>query len=106
MRQIEKHMVEAINAGRNWKESNTRVICRPLSWSNLDGCKPGEAARVFLHGNLICIVYNDGRRAYSSTGWNTPTTRSRLQALGCDCRIKAGRLVDYWTGAPIYDGRL
>lgn len=105
MRQIEKEMRAAINAGRNWKKDNTQVICSPLSWSNLDGCKPGEAARVFLHGNLICVVLTDGRREYSTTGWNTPTTRSRLRALGLDCRIKDGVIIDA-NDAPIYAGRL
>ena len=105
MRQIEKNMANAINAGRTWNDGNTAVNCRPLSWSNFGGVLDGERARVYLHGNLICVVYKDGRRAYSSTGWNTPTTRSRLQALGLDCRIYRGRLIDA-AGSPVYSGRL
>ena len=106
MKQIEKQMNVAICAGRTWSKDNTAVNCKPLRWSNMNGCKDDERARVYLHGNLICVVYKDGRRAYSSTGWNTTTTRSRLNALGCPCRIKAGVLVDSTTGAPIYAGRL
>ena len=37
--------------------------------------------KVYLHGNCIYAVY-DGVARFTLAGWNTPTTRSRLNALG------------------------
>jgi hypothetical protein len=106
MRQIENEMVRAINAGRNYKKDNTEVICGGLSWNYETNQFEPVRACVYLHGNLICKIYTDGRRAYSTTGWNTTTTRSRLQALGANCRIFRGRMIDTTTGRPFYSGRL
>lgn len=105
MRQVEKEMTAAIYAGRDWRKDNTQVICSPLSMSKFGGVSGDEKARIYLYGNCICVVYKDGRRAYSTTGWNTPTTRSRLQALGAGCRIFRGCMIDD-DGRPFYSGRL
>lgn len=106
MRQIEKEMAAAINAGRDWKKDNTTVICGGVAWDYSRNCWEPVRACVYLHGNLICKIYPDGRRAYSTTGWNTATTRSRLQALGADCRIKDFQMIETTTGRPFYSGRL
>lgn len=105
MRQIEKEMAAAINAGRDWKKDNTAVVCGGVSWNYDTNAWEPVRACVYLHGNLICKIYTDGRRAYSTTGWNTPTTRSRLQALGAGCRIFRGCMIDD-AGRPFYSGRL
>lgn len=74
MRTIEKNMITAINTlecGQEWQQGNTRVVHR---WDGV--------ICVYLHGNNIAVF--DGKKwLYSLCGWNTPTTRSRLNALGC-----------------------
>lgn len=91
MRQIEKMMVAAFNANRELHVSNTSV---ENSF--------GMAMLVFLHGN--CIASKDlktGKIAYSCGGWHTRTTASRLRALGCDCYMKNGRIMDRATGCEV-----
>lgn len=82
MRTIEQKMIDAINGGYDWKLNNTSVL------------HTKKQTRVYLHGN--CIAAKDkktGNWEFSCCGWHTATTRSRLNALGCDCRIKNFRLV-------------
>ena len=75
MRVIEKKMIDAIEQGRNFTLANTHV--------KIDA----NTAHVFLHGNHIASVVQNGKvmvnldtlRAYP-----TPTTKSRLRALGVD----------------------
>ena len=42
---------------------------------------------VFLHSNLIALVYKEGRAVVpfndTTQRWDTNTTRSRMRALGC-----------------------
>jgi len=77
MRTIEKKMVSAFYGGYEWHESNTRVYKMLGSWY------------VDLHGNTIARRDPNTNKVYfSCCGWHTSTTRSRLQALGCPCRIK------------------
>jgi len=83
MRTIEKKMVAAVAACRDWSENNTSV------WEN------SGKMWVSLFGNLIaCKDLKTGVFSYSCAGWHTVTTGSRLRALGCDCRMVRGRLVD------------
>jgi len=79
MRQIESAMLAAIAARQPFKQGNTEV--------RVDGI----SARVYLHGNLIAVK-NDGenRWRFNLCGWNTPTTRSRLNALGAGVFTRAG----------------
>lgn len=105
MKQIEIEMNDAIRAGRDWKKANTSVICGGVAWNYETSKFEPVRACIYLHGNLICKIDSDGRRRYSTTGWNTTTTRSRLQALGAGCRIFRGRMIDD-AGRPFYDGRL
>lgn len=91
MRQIEKMMVQALNQNREMHVSNTSV---ENSF--------GVAMLVFLHGN--CIASKDlktGKIAYSCGGWHSRTTASRLRALGCDCYMKGGRIIDRATGREV-----
>ena len=106
MRQIEKEMNQAIKAGRDYKKSNTTVICGGVRWDYDTNTWVPVLACVYLHGNLICTIEKDGRRRFSCCGWHTPTTRSRLQALGASCRIKDFQMIDSETGRPFYCGRL
>lgn len=80
MREIEKAMNGAINARKNWKQSNTEVV----------QCWDGITTNVFLHGNLICRINNQThtRKFYTGGGWTTNTTKSRLNALGASIHQK------------------
>jgi hypothetical protein len=78
MRVIEKQMIEAVKAGKNWLNGNTRVHHDPV----VGGCE----VEVYLHGNLIAKRFfrgedKPGEWKITLAGWNTPTTRSRLNAL-------------------------
>lgn len=70
MRQIEKAMCAAVNAGKGATIGNTRVTP--------DGT-------VYLHGNRIAYCGADGSLQLdleTFQAWPTSTTRSRLRALG------------------------
>lgn len=70
MRQVEKRMVAAIKARTPMNCGNTSVTVKD------DYCD------VLLFGNHIARVFNDGRGEFTLSGWDTNTTRSRLNALG------------------------
>ena len=80
MRVIEKKMVEAIQQGRNFTLDNTHV--------KIDA----NTAHVFLHGNHIASVTHGNVRVNVNTlrAYPTPTTKSRLRALGVDVYTKNG----------------
>lgn len=69
MRKITKLTQEAWRAGRNFKLRNTQVEV------------VGRTRRLYLHGNLIA-EFKDGELRVTLAGWNTPTTRERLKAVG------------------------
>jgi len=77
-------MLAAILAGKDWRGSNTTV----LQMGDRDST---YEARVFLHGNHIATIGPHSVRV-SLAGWNTPTTRSRLNAI----------LGAYVAGARVY----
>ena len=83
MRKLEEVMRNAVNAKRNASISNTLVSVE------------NNAVKVYLHGNLIYKEEN-GVKSFTLAGWNTVTTRSRLNALGVDVRQK--------NFEPIYKG--
>ncbi len=72
MRKIEEQMVDAVKAGGGWKCANTAVRF---------GAR--DCVEVFLHGNLIAQIDPSGGIPVQFTlaGWNTTTTRSRVNAL-------------------------
>ena len=72
MRKIETQMIAAINNRKDWKSGNTKVII------NDNNC-----ANVYLYGNLIAWVNQDNDLTVFDGGWQTVTTKSRLNAL-CD----------------------
>ena len=76
MRQIEKQMNFAVSNKGNWSGSNTSVTYHQSE----------NLSEVRLHGNLIAWYdHNDQRLAISSAGWQTNTTKSRLNALLHEC---------------------
>ena len=74
MRKIEKQMNSAIVDGRNWSKDNTRV----------EVAKDGTF--VYLHGHNIATISNEGDIRLSSSGWETFTTKTRLNAI-LDCFV-------------------
>lgn len=101
MRKIEQEMTAAIAAHRNWSSGNTQVVTKPFDCT-------GFFSEVFLHGNHIAIVWtfsNGTRRLSVNTetlaAWPTPTTKSRLRALGADVCHRNNRL--YLDGQEVTD---
>ena len=73
MRKIEREMQQAIcnlSNGQTWRKSNTEVA------KNSEG-----DTSVYLHGNRIAFVNSFGDITLSSCGWDTVTTKSRLNAI-------------------------
>ena len=65
-------MCLAIQQGKNWSSGNTTVTIDPDT----------HTSSVFLHGNLIATVTDNDMTIYDG-GWQSVTTKSRLNAL-CD----------------------
>ena len=81
MRKVEEQMNMAIRARKNWAGSNTTVRCFKENGITTE-------MQVLLHGNLIAwldTATNDLN--ISSAGWETVTTKSRLNALLDDCLL-------------------
>ena len=68
MRKIESQMCAAIKADKNWSSGNTQVVTN-------DG-----VSTVYLHGNKIAMV-DDTTMTIFDGGWQSSTTKSRLNAL-------------------------
>ena len=76
MRKIESQMIAAINADKNWSSGNTQVVTN-------DG-----VSTVYLHGNKIAMI-DDTSMTIFDGGWQSNTTKSRLNAL-CSAFCIAG----------------
>ena len=75
MRKIEEQMNNAIRHRKNWSGSNTTVTCFKENGITTE-------VNVMLHGN--CIAWFDTASNdfnISSAGWETVTTKSRLNAI-------------------------
>ena len=83
MRQIEKNMLNAVRNGKSFRSGNTVVTA------------DNTGIKVYLHGNCIFAIYQ-GVKRFTLAGWNTVTTRSRLNALGVNVSQKN------WS--PVYNG--
>ena len=70
MRKIESQMNQAIRNNADFKSSNTRVIYSPIR----------NTSEVYLHNNLIAIQSDEGLQVFDG-GWQSNTTKSRLNAL-------------------------
>lgn len=90
MRKITQQAVNAFNENRNFKSGNTEVKVQYPA-----------ATYLYLHGNLIAKKV-DRAISVSIAGWNTPTTRERLNGLGiCSIQQKKGQLMlngNRWDG--------
>ena len=72
MRKIERQMCEAIQSNKDWQSSNTSVHFDPETGVSI----------VRLHGNKIAEVSDNDMTIFDG-GWQSNTTKSRLNAL-CD----------------------
>lgn len=70
MRKIETQMCAAVQANQDFKSGNTQVI-------TIEG-----VSFIYLHGNQIATIDDDSMTIYDG-GWQSTTTKSRLNAL-CD----------------------
>ena len=97
MRKIEKEMQSAIANRKNWSKSNTSV--------SVDN---EGTTFVTLHGNLIAQISHSGDMKLSSCGWQTVTTKSRLNAIldtfFQNVRIFQKQFEWYIDGDSFFDG--
>ena len=85
MRQIEKQMNSAIWLQKNWAGSNTTVITED------------DISTVMLHGNHIATYYHDTKElALFDGGWQSNTTKSRLNALCAEFATGFGVFQKNW----------
>ena len=68
MRKIERQMCDAIRDNKSWRSGNTEVQNTPYG------------SLVYLHGNHIATVTDDAVQLFDG-GWQTNTTKSRLNAI-------------------------
>jgi hypothetical protein len=77
MRKIEREMNAAISNSINWKSGNTEVTFDSET----------NESKVFLHGNHIATVGDDFVEIFDG-GWQSNTTKSRLNAILSEHGIK------------------
>ena len=88
MRKLEEQMNSAIRGQRNWAGSNTTVF------SSDDGLE----STVYLHGNHIATYFHAERTLQIfDGGWQSVTTKSRLNALCSEFKPAFGVFQKNWT---------
>jgi len=70
MRKIETLMNDAVANNKNWQSANTSVVY----------CEENDTSTVYLHGNKIAEVGDNYLQVFDG-GWQSNTTKSRLNAL-------------------------
>ena len=72
MKVIEQQLIAAIQAGKDWKSANTSFHVGD------------KFDFVCLHGNEIAMYDKANKEwRFNLAGWNTQTTRSRINAISC-----------------------
>lgn len=104
MRNIEKEMLDAIAACESKRIGNTFVELNRVDTGEVSD--DFECAIVYLHGNPIATVYHPSTseehvvvNAWVLRAWPTPTTMSRLRALGVDVCTRKGEI--YLNGVQL-----
>ena len=87
MRKIEQQMIAAIKGNTDWKSANTEVI---HTCDNVNS----PVSHVYLHGNKIAEVGDDFLKLFDG-GWQTTTTKSRLNALLSEFGYTCGTKREY-----------
>ena len=77
MRKIETQMNDAISNNKNWQSANTRVEFDAET----------NESTVYLHSNKIAVVGDDFVQIFDG-GWQSTTTKSRLNAILKEHAIK------------------
>lgn len=88
MRKVNEKMLQAL------RECKSAKVCPNTFVQVIDN----EATAVYLHGNKIAL-YTCGKLYVSLRGCNSPTTRSRLRALGVAITCKGS--APYIGGLPV-----
>ena len=112
MRKIEQQMNRALVNRKNWAGSNTSV-----SYNENTDC-----SSVYLHGHQIATLdHKNQALKLSSCGYQTVTTKSRLNAIldeidyGCKVfqkqwdwyfRSNNNQTVDFWDGMILSQGNI
>ena len=92
MRKIEEEMNRAIRYRRNFSKANTSVRC----FKNRDGIT--TEMDVFLHGNHIASLDTaTNQLTIKDGGWQSVTTKSRLNALLDEFVPSAGIFQKDWV---------
>lgn len=93
MRKITKQTVEAFENNQNFESDNTKVSSDQFM------------NRMWLHGNLIAVKdHVNNILKVSLCGWNTPTTRERLNGIpGVSIHTRKGQ--PFLNGNPIEDDK-
>ena len=87
MRKLEKQMNQAIRGQRNWAGSNTTVFTTDN----------GLESTVYLHGNHIATYFHyDRTLQIFDGGWQSVTTKSRLNALCSEFAVGHGVFQKNW----------
>jgi hypothetical protein len=90
MRKIEHQMLTAINSKMDWCLDNTRVVYISPTLTNPFGSK----SVIYLHGNHIADYAHESEKLTVNQDtlrqWSTPTTKSRLRALGANVTTRKG----------------
>jgi hypothetical protein len=99
MRKIELQMLDAVKNKREFRLDNTSVVFVPALNDSLI-----DRSEVYLHGNLIAKYWHDLAAPLevvkeTLARWATPTTKSRLRALGANVATRKG--VTYLNDQPI-----
>lgn len=93
MRKIESQMLQAIKARKSVSLGNTTV--QYLEAIDTPMHARIEYAKIFLHGNHIAsFTYSHNKFDYNPmtlAQWPTPTTKSRLRAMGIAVYTKQGK---------------
>ena len=96
MRKIERAMNFAISNKGDWSSSNTRV-----EFNDSTNC-----SSVFLHGhNIATFDHNLKAVKISSCGWQTVTTKSRLNAILSEVKYGCSVFQKQWNWYVSFRGQ-
>lgn len=94
MRKITEQAINAFYANKKWKKANTSV---ELNYEY-------DEVILKLHNNIIAYKDTNGDLWIKTCGWNTPTTRDRLNGLNGVC-VKSIKGQLFLNGKK-WDGKL
>ena len=96
MRKIEQQMNRAIANKTDWSSSNTRV-----EFNDFTNC-----SNVFLHGhNIATVDHTTNAVKLSSCGWQTNTTKSRLNAILSEVKYGCSVFQKQWNWYVSFRGQ-